>query len=49
MEHLHLSVMPAKAGIQRLQVLRDPRWNLSLQSLGGDGDDSKQVFFHTLF
>ena len=31
--------MPAKAGIQWLQVLRDPRRSLPPQSLGGGGDD----------
>ena len=39
MENFHLSVIPAKAGIHWLQVLRDPRFR---------GDDGKQVFFDTL-
>ena len=48
MEYLHFSVIPAKAGIQWLQVLRDPRRSLPPQSLGGGGDDGKLVFFDTL-
>ena len=39
MEYLHFSVIPAKAGIQWLRVLRDPRLR---------GDDGKLVFFDTL-
>jgi len=39
MEYLHLSVIPAEAGIQWLQVLRDPRLR---------GDDGNYVFFNTL-
>jgi hypothetical protein len=39
MEHLHLSVIPAKAGIQWLQELGDPCLRR---------DDGKLVFFDTL-
>jgi len=39
MENLYLAVMPAKAGIHWLQVLRDPRFR---------GDDGKQAFIDTL-
>ena len=39
MEHFYSAVIPAKAGIQWLQELRDPRLR---------GDDGKQVFFDTL-
>ena len=45
MENLYFAVIPAQAGIQWLQELRDPR-------LRGDdgffGDDGKLVFFDTL-
>ena len=47
MENLYFAVIPAKAGIQWLQVLRDPRRSLPPQSLGGGGDDGKLVFFDT--
>ena len=39
MDYLHLSVIPAKAGIHWLQVLRDPCLRR---------DDGKFVFFDTL-
>jgi len=39
MENLYLAVIPAEAGIQWLQELRDPRLR---------GDDGKLVFFDTL-
>ena len=39
MDYLHLSVIPAKAGIHWLQVLRDPCLRR---------DDGKLVFFDTL-
>jgi hypothetical protein len=48
MENLYFAVIPAQAGIQWLQVLRDPRRSLPPQSLGGGGDDGKLVFFDTL-
>ena len=38
MEHFYSAVIPAKAGIQWLQELRDPRLR---------GDDGKLVFFDT--
>ncbi len=38
MEHFYFAVIPAKAGIQWLQELRDPRLS---------GDDGKLVFFDT--
>jgi hypothetical protein len=38
MEHFYFAVIPAKAGIQWLQELRDPRLR---------GDDGKLVFFDT--
>jgi hypothetical protein len=41
MEHLFFAVIPAKAGIQWLQVLRDPRRSLPPQAVGGGGDDGK--------
>ncbi len=44
MENSCFAVIPAKAGIQWLQVLRDPRRSLPPQSLGGGGDDGKLVF-----
>jgi len=48
MENFYFAVIPvpayclqgqAPAGIPWLQMLKDPRWSLSPQSLGGDGDD----------
>ena len=39
MENFYSAVIPAKAGIQWLQGLRDPRLR---------GDDSKLVFFDSL-
>ena len=39
MENFYSAVIPAKAGIQWLQGLRDPRLR---------GDDGKLVFFDTL-
>ncbi len=39
MENLHLSVIPAKAGIHWLQVLRDPCLRR---------DDGEEAFFDTL-
>jgi hypothetical protein len=39
MENLHLSVNPAKAGIQWLKVLRDPCFRR---------DDGEEAFFDTL-
>ncbi len=47
-EYFYFAVIPAQAGIQGLQELGDPRWSLSPQSLGGDGDDGKLVLFDTL-
>jgi hypothetical protein len=40
MENVHLSVIPAKAGIHWLQVLRDPCLRR---------DDGEEAFFDTLF
>ncbi len=39
MENLYFAVIPSQAGIQWLQVLRDPRLR---------GDDGKLVFFDSL-
>jgi hypothetical protein len=39
MENVHLSVIPAKAGIHWLQVLRDPCFRR---------DDGEEAFFDTL-
>jgi hypothetical protein len=48
MKCLHLSVMPAKAGIHWLQVLRDPCRRLPLQAVGRGRDDGEETFFDTL-
>jgi len=48
MKHLHLSVIPAKAGIQWLQELRDPCRSLPLQAVGRGRDDGEEAFFDTL-
>ena len=41
MEHLYSAVIPAKAGIQGLQGLRDPCRSLPLQAVGRGRDDGK--------
>jgi hypothetical protein len=43
-----LCVIPAKAGIHRVQEPRDSRWSLSPQLLRGDGSDDDWVSFDTL-
>jgi len=48
MEHFFFVVLPAQAGIQWLQELRDPRRSLPPQVVGGGRDDGRQVFFDTL-
>ena len=41
MEHFYFAVIPAKAGIQWLQVLGDPCRSLPLQAVGRGRDDGK--------